>query len=109
MSDETKLPKWAQFELSKLRGALAERERELAIARKMAPECGASGKVVAESLGSDGFPLSDRACISFRLRGGVVRVMLREVDGSEVLDINGDRCIWVAPRSGNVAHVRLEK
>ena len=109
---EKGLPKWAQMLLTILRNELRNQATELAIARSEAPKSGATGKVVAESQGREGFLLHDHACIEFKLPGGSVRAMLHEEGPSNdqvVLEINGDHAIKMLPRAANSVYIVLDK
>jgi len=109
--DEAKLPKWAQSELLSLRYKIADLEREIAIARGKAPENGATGKVIADDLQSRGFPLHDRALISFDLGGKhrKIQCMLRDVGGRTMLDINASwGTLHIKPQASNVIYATVD-
>ncbi len=102
---EKNLPKWAQELLISLRIEGREKDRQLAIARKDARTDGATGLVTADYLADEGFPLSDRAMVRFRLPNGNIDVMLRE--GGTLLELNSSEAMLVLPRAGNSIHVRV--
>lgn len=104
--DETKLPRWARDLLVGLRNENAELTRALATARGVAAD-GATGRVIADCLGRDGFPLHDRAQVTFNLPGGKVSCMLRE--NGTILDINSVGTLHILPRASNSAWVKVER
>lgn len=105
MPDENKLPKWARDELILLRSMVEAQAVELAIARKEAPPSEYTGKVIADGLGKDGFPLRDRATVTFHLPNGKVSVMLRE--NGTLLDLNSSGVMLIMPRAANSAYIQL--
>lgn len=102
---ESKLPKWATDTLAALRNEIADKDRQLAISRRQATDNGATGVVIADCLGGDGFPLNDRALIDFKLPGGKITVMLR--DGSTILDLNSSGSMLILPRASNSAYIQV--
>jgi hypothetical protein len=107
MPDETKLPKWVRDELASLRNRVRDLERQASIIRGEAPGNGATGKVIADDLGRDGFPLHDRAAITFHLPAGKVTCMLRE-DGT-ILDLNCHGSMRLLPRAANSVWVEVAR
>lgn len=107
--DETKLPKWAQAEFNSLRYRITELERRLAIATREAPTNGATGKVMADDLGKEGFPLHDRAQVVFNLgKNKRIGCMLRERNGEAVLDVNSHwGALVIMPSGGNCAYLKV--
>lgn len=102
---EDNLPKWARDKFAELRNAIAYADRELKVARREALENGATGKIIADGLASEGFPLHDRSCVEFHLPGGKVTCMLR--DNGAVLDLNSSGSILIHPRAANSAYVTV--
>ena len=107
---EERLPLWVKQALLVLRSDVDRLGRDLAIARKQAPEDGASGKVMADCLGHDGFPLHDRASIEFTLPSGTVTCMIRNRGDESVLDINSSiGGMLIHPQAANSAYVTIEE
>jgi hypothetical protein len=103
---EENLPKWVRDKILVLRIKIKDQSDALDIANRRAQD-GSSGVVIADDLGHNGFPLNDRAQVTFHLPGGKVSVMLRE--NGTVLDINGSGSICVMPRASNCAYVKFDK
>ncbi len=103
---EEKLPRWAQDDLNSLRAKIESQAIELAVARNEAPMCDATGKVIADGMGREGFPLRDRATVTFHLPNGKVSVMLRE--HGTLLDLNCSGTMLIMPRAANSAYLKLE-
>lgn len=97
----------AETELATLRNKIAYLERDLAIANSVAPSRGATGKVIADDLGHDGFPLNDRAVVTFNLPGGKVSCMLR--DNGTALDLNtSGGVLHLVQRTANSAWIEVK-
>lgn len=106
MPNESSLPRWAQHAIDDLRRTVASQKREIELLR-LTPTDGATGKVVADTLGGhDGVILPDRATIDFTLPGGKACVSLRE--DFSVLDFNSNgRTLLILPQASNSFKVRL--
>ncbi len=103
---EKNLPKWAQDLILVLRLEGREKDRQLAVANKQAAK-GSTGKVIADCLGGEGFPLDDRAMIRFEVPGGKIDVTLRE--RGTLLDLNSTGTLLILPRASNSAHFKIEE
>ena len=97
---EAKLPAWVRSTLIELRNKVAEQDKLLAIAQEKARNDGCTGKVIAEGLMTKGFPLHDRAMVTFHLPNGKIDCMLRE--SGTLLDINASPSgLVIHPRASN--------
>ena len=105
--DESKLPKWARDELRSLRLKVDQQLNALMIAAGDANISGATGKVIADDLSSNGFPLNDHTNITFHVPGGRIYVRLRE--NGTLLDINGSQPFQILPRAANCAYIKIEE
>lgn len=104
---ENKLPAWVRGVLLELRNKVSEQANTLAIAREEARENGCTGKVMADGLARAGFPLHDRAMVTFQVPGGKVDVMLRE--HGTLLDINSSGRMLVLPNASNSIFIKIEE
>jgi hypothetical protein len=104
--DLEKLPMWAQDLIRRMQNRISDLEGVLTIARREAPDKGATGKVIADIMGAQGFPLHDRCAVKFSTDTGPITAMLR--DGK--LGLNAE---WgglsILPRASNSALVVTEK
>ena len=102
---EDKLPVWARDKLRELRNKLEECSGLLSLAREEALRKGCTGKVTAEGIMREGFPLHDRAVVTFRLPNGKIDVMLRE--NGTLLDLNSSGAMLVRPQASNSVHIQI--
>lgn len=102
---EAKLPVWARDTINALRRQVEDQEGTLSIAREEARKAGCTGKIIADGLGTKGFPLHDRALVEFHLPNGKVCVMFRE-DGT-ILDINTMGPMLVRPQASNSIYITI--
>lgn len=111
-NDENNLPKWAQYELQKLRAQVIGLEGALTIARAEAPKKGATGKVQVSDLVGPSVWLQDRAQIEFYLgakQRNRIRVGLRERNSQTVVDVNGDNSLRILPNASNSIYLTLDE
>jgi hypothetical protein len=95
--DETKLPRWAQNELRRLRGDLDHAKKRLSE--------GEESLVVAHPYSDAPTYLGDDAIVAFRLPTGVVRV---NIDRGK-LYLNGGDSFHVIPRAGNAIYIDVRR
>jgi hypothetical protein len=95
--DESKLPKYAQQELRRLRRDLEYFKNKL----REGPE---DSNTFADPFSDAPKPLGEDTIIQFQLNGSKVRV---RIDG-DVLDVNGGGRLAVYPRGGNAILIRPE-
>lgn len=107
MTDETKLPKWAQNSLAVLRADVARLEAACATLKREAANRGATGKVVIDEYPMR-IPLGDRSVIRFGLpHQGAISCMLR--DGGSILDINSVGTLQIYPKAANSVWLKVER
>lgn len=110
--DETKLPKWAQQELYRLRCTVSALEQAITIASQQAPKEGATGKVIADYLAERPFPLKDRSMVRFQVGPGrydTITCVLRERGKNQVvLDVNAQNgTLVIHPTAANCANLAV--
>lgn len=104
---EAKLPVWVRDELRSLRNKIVEQNNIISIARNEARANGCTGKIIADGLLNDGFPLHDRSMINFHLPDGKVSCMLRE--NGTILDINSNGPMLIRPQASNSAYILVQE
>lgn len=95
--DETKLPRWAQMELRRLRDDLADAQHRLTV--------GPESLVRADPYSDAPRPLGDDTTVEFTLPGGKIRVRME----GDALDVHGGDSLAIWPRSSNGVRIRAER
>lgn len=99
--DLSKLPQWAQSEISRLSANETYYKNKLAAG----PD---DSRVFADPYGDAPRPLGS-SIIEFNLDDERVRVAVKDDKGGAYLDVNGSDILQVAPRASNSVEIRVKR